>query len=172
MCPLVQPACTAARKPPSNNLATNGLHNVDLTVTIGDFACALDGTPLRPPQAQARARWRDLSVRLRATEEHPDPSWLELLYGPRTTVARRLARRRAAGEGDLRAAHGVTGAQVARMVLQVGGCGCVEAGGRGGPEGGARGQRSVHCAYGAAGGWVWVAITMCGLCGGRRARGT
>ncbi|GFR48253.1 hypothetical protein Agub_g10118 [Astrephomene gubernaculifera] len=68
-------------------------------------------------QVMARQRLRDYSTRLRAREEPENLTYKEILYGPRMTVARRAALRHK-DPSDLRTPQAVTGAQVARMVLQ------------------------------------------------------
>ncbi|KXZ55046.1 hypothetical protein GPECTOR_3g205 [Gonium pectorale] len=64
-------------------------------------------------QMEARERWRDFSTRLRANEEPDNPTYREILYGPRMTIARRL-RLRNQDPSDLRAPSAMTGAQAWR----------------------------------------------------------
>ncbi|KAG2425385.1 hypothetical protein HXX76_013799 [Chlamydomonas incerta] len=68
-------------------------------------------------QVEARQRWRKWSDRLRALEEPDNPTYRDILYGPRLTIARRLAIRRR-DLSDLLTPHARTGADVARMVLK------------------------------------------------------
>ncbi|KAG2430780.1 hypothetical protein HYH02_013619 [Chlamydomonas schloesseri] len=68
-------------------------------------------------QVEARQRWRKWSDRLRALEEPDNPTYRDILYGPRLTIARRLALRRR-DPGDLLTPHARTGADVARVVLK------------------------------------------------------
>eukprot|EP00198_Chlamydomonas_reinhardtii_P000883 XP_001690218.1 predicted protein [Chlamydomonas reinhardtii] len=68
-------------------------------------------------QVGARQRWRKWSDRLRALEEPDNPTYRDILYGPRFTIARRLAIRRR-DPGDLLTPQARTGADVARMVLK------------------------------------------------------
>ena len=80
-------------------------------------------SPPPPPatiktQVGARQRWRKWSDRLRALEEPDNPTYRDILYGPRFTIARRLAIRRR-DPGDLLTPQARTGADVARMVLKV-----------------------------------------------------
>ncbi|GLC43565.1 hypothetical protein PLESTM_001487100 [Pleodorina starrii] len=68
-------------------------------------------------QAEARQRWRGFSDRLRLLEEPANPTYREIMMGPRSTIASRLALRHA-DPSDLAVPQALTGRQIARMVLQ------------------------------------------------------
>ncbi|KAG2493978.1 hypothetical protein HYH03_007905 [Edaphochlamys debaryana] len=69
-------------------------------------------------QAEARARWRKWADRLRALDEPDNPTYRELLFGPRMTLARRLRLRRLLADPDLLLPKAMTGADIARMILR------------------------------------------------------
>lgn len=71
------------------------------------------------PQVQARQRWRHFADALRYLEEPQNPTYRDVMTGPRMTVARRLVLHRTDPPPDLVAPAAVTGRQIARMILQV-----------------------------------------------------
>jgi hypothetical protein len=70
-------------------------------------------------QVTARRRWRQWSDRLRAAAEPDNPTYWDLLYGGRLTLAKRL-RLRNADPSVLSAPRALTGLQILSVIFRVG----------------------------------------------------